>query len=506
MITVWINGISYPAEGGSRIADLPPYRAIAAMPCGGRSVCGKCKVQAEGALSAPDAAERETLTSDELAAGIRLACHARILGDCRITLPDAAGDQVHLAGEGRATAVHPAFARYGIALDIGTTTLAAALYDRAGHLLAKAGALNPQKGFGADVISRMEAALAGNAHTLAVLLREGIDELIRTLCRDGGISPYEVDAMTVTGNTVMLHLLTETDVEPLTHAPFAARRLFGECLTAEELGLTALSPACEIYLPPCAAAFVGADLICALMATRPWEGEGASLLIDIGTNGEMALSHEGKLLFCSTAAGPAFEGAGLSMGMSGRVGAIDRVELRSGRLAPHVIGDILPVGICGSGVVDAIACLLEIGELDESGYLENSPALIYPPVSITAQDVRAIQLAKSAIYAGIRTLLTKADLQTRQVNRLYIAGGFGSYLNVVSAGKIGLIPAELIPTVRVVGNAALEGAAILLLDSAQRTRAAELSEAPVADLATDPAFASYYMEGMLFTSSDSDFE
>ncbi|MBQ7354189.1 MAG: DUF4445 domain-containing protein [Clostridia bacterium] len=499
MPTVVFNDISYIVPEGSRISDLPPYKESAALPCGGHGKCGKCKVTAKGMLSPLSATEREGLTSDEIESGVRLACCTTVCGDCVICTLDArTSARIRIAGDMPEISLHPAFSAYGVCVDIGTTTLAARLYNGEGTLLAEAGGLNPQSAYGADVISRIEAALKGEAHELAMSIRRAIDALLTELTRAAGIAPNAIDGMVITGNTVMLHLLTETSVEPLSHAPFAAERLFGEVLTAGELALTALSPDAEIYLPPCAAAFVGADITTALLASGICGQQGTALLVDIGTNGEMALWHDGRLTFCSTAAGPAFEGADISMGMGGKEGAIDSVCLVNGSLYAHVIGNIAPAGICGSGVVDTVACLLDTEQLDETGYLEDDPAMIAEPVSITQEDIRAVQLAKSAIHAGIRTLLHRAGIAPEAVGTLAIAGGFGSYLNTDNACKIGLLPAEMRPAIRVIGNAALAGAAMVLLSRDLREQCARCATGEVAELSTDPVFADEYMERMLF--------
>jgi uncharacterized 2Fe-2S/4Fe-4S cluster protein (DUF4445 family) len=297
----------------------------------------------------------------------------------------------------------------------------------------------------------------------------------------------------------MLHLLTNTSPEPLSHAPFAAERLFGEILSAKELGLCSLSDNASIYLPPCIAAFVGADTVCAILASGMCGSDNTSLLTDIGTNGEMALLRNGELHVCSTAAGPAFEGVGISMGMRGGVGAIDKVMLQNGMPFAHVIGNVPPVGICGSGLVDAIACLLMNETLDETGYLDDDTVEISDPVVLTQQDIRMVQLAKSAICAGIRTLLHKSQITAADISVFYIAGGFGSYLDIKNAGRIGLIPNELTSKVKVIGNAALTGAAMLLLDKELSDKASAITKnVKVADLATDPFFAEEYMTGMLF--------
>ncbi|MBR2459825.1 MAG: DUF4445 domain-containing protein, partial [Clostridia bacterium] len=309
----------------------------------------------------------------------------------------------------------------------------------------------------------------------------------------------QIDAAIITGNTVMLHLLTATSTEPLSHAPFKAERLFGESLSAETLELTSLASDALIYLPPCAEAFVGADLTTALIASGIVGSKDTHLLVDIGTNGEMALVHGERLLLCSTAAGPAFEGAGLSMGMGAKPGAINKVTVQDGNLLVDTIDGAEPKGICGSGVVDAVAALLVTEELDETGLLDDDEAVIAAPVVLTQGDIRMVQLAKSAIHAGMRTLLRYAELECEDVVALHVAGGFGSYLDIRNAGRIGLIPEELVQKVKILGNAALVGASMLLLSNEVRQECQRiLDDAQVVVLSSNPVFTEEYMERMFF--------
>ena len=499
---VW-NGNSLTCPAGTVLGDLMQAGGHGHMPCGGHGKCGKCRVTVVGEVSDPTEDEKRALSPEELAGGIRLACRVTVLGDCTVTTAEQGRGQIVTHGAFPASMndkeLDPSWSGYGAAIDIGTTTLAARLYGREGKLLSETSRLNPQSAWGADVISRMEAAMAGNGGKIAQITRRALDGMLTELAIAASVETYDVGSVVITGNTVMLHLLTETDVEPLTHAPFAAERLFGETLTAKELGLTALPPDAPVYLPPCIAAFIGADTVTATLASDLREIPETALLCDIGTNGEMVLWHEGTLYACSTAAGPAFEGAGISMGMSGRVGAIDRVWVRDGSIEAHVIGEGDPVGLCGSGLVDAVAALLDTELLDETGYLEDDPVEIAEPVTIIQEDIRAVQLAKSAIHAGMRTLIHTARLVCDDVATLYIAGGFGSYLDVTNAGKIGLLPEELTDRVTVLGNAALTGAAMLLLCEELRAVCERLAkDTRIVELATNPVFVSEYMERMMF--------
>ena len=311
----------------------------------------------------------------------------------------------------------------------------------------------------------------------------------------------------------MLYLLSRTSPEPLSHAPFTLTRSFGETLSAGELGLSVLNRDVKVYLPPCISAFVGADTTCAILTaltrclTSDTSGEGLltlrgkapSALADIGTNGEMALWNNEKLLVCSTAAGPAFEGVGISRGMRGESGAIDKVSVVNGQLCATVIGGGEAKGICGSGLIDAVAALLDTELIDETGYLEDEEVTVLSPITLTDKDIRAVQLAKSAISAGIKTLIHEAGVSINDLTALYIAGGFGNYLNKVSAGRIGLLPIELIGKTENIGNAALIGAEMLLLNKDYRLCAERLSaDAVTVELSTSKYFSDAFISGMLF--------
>ena len=496
MATVTINGVSHLAESGALLSDVVAPHAGLETPCGGHGRCGKCRVFAKGALSEPTAEEKKLLTADELQQGVRLACCTRVLGDCQVSTGTLNREYV-LGSGGNLSAGAPLFSRWGAAIDVGTTTLAACLYGPDGTLLAQAGRMNPQARWGADVITRIGAALDGEADALAQSVRQGINELLESMAAQADIPAADIDALVITGNTAMLYLLTGTNPDALSHAPFEADRLFGERLTGQQLDLCCAKA--TVYLPRCFSSFVGADTATALLASDILERGGIRLMADIGTNGEIALWDGQRLLCCSTTAGPAFEGAGLSMGMPGRDGAVDHVSVQNGTLKAHVLGDGEAVGICGSGVVDALACLLEIDQMDETGLLDPEPAEICRPVTLTQKDVRAVQLAKSAVAAGIHTLVKTADLSFSQVDELAVAAGFGSYLDVQSAGRIGLIPEELAPRVRVLGNAALRGASMLLLDRSQIDRCEALTQgAQTVDLVSNPVFIQAYTDCMFF--------
>lgn len=492
MATVWINDIPQQIAAGKRLSDV---LSRAPHPCGGKGICGKCRVRATGALSPLSREEERHLTPFEIADGMRLSCCTIVEGDCRVTVDTDSVMAVVVDGKSSAAAVSPTFAAYGAAVDIGTTTIAARLHDTTGRLLAQTGCANPQVAFGADVLSRVQTA--GEGSNLTAPLQSAVNALLSDLAGEAGIAPAAIDGVVITGNTVMLCFLTATDPDSLAQAPFAPPRAFNETVTAASVGLTTLAPNRSVYLPPCAAAFIGADAVCAALACDMADGR-TTLLADMGTNGEMLLAHKGTIYACSTAAGPAFEGVGISCGMPAVTGAIDEVTPLNGRLLCRTIGGGRAEGICGSGLVDSAACLLATEEMDASGYLDAAVSL-GDGVTLTQEDIRALQQAKAAVSAGLQTLLHHADLTADKVEILYTAGGFGSRLNGRNAAAIGLIPQTLATRIQPVGNAALDGASRLLLDVNTRAQMAAMADKiHVIELATDPYFADLFIQNMSF--------
>lgn len=488
-LTIWKNGISQTAsfDGTPLVQTVLAQAGLAVdQPCGGRGVCGKCAVRLEGQVSPPNAAEEK--------AGTRLSCQAVLLGDASVWLADSTENRIE-QGSQSLTPGTPLGRGIGAAIDIGTTTVVLKLYDlQTGRELAAAACMNPQRAVAADVVGRMEAALKGQGHQLRAQIVNALEQLLAKACRDAAAEPKDVDFLVVAGNTTMLYLLTGRDPECLSHAPFQADDLFDRDDTL--LGI-------PCYYPACMNAFVGADITCAVLASGMDRIPDTALLCDIGTNGELALWKDGKLYVTSTAAGPAFEGAGISCGCGSVTGAIDRVVVENGQIQAHTIGEEKAVGVCGSGLIDAIAAFLETEAIDETGAAEENALPLRDGICLLQKDIRTLQLSKAAIAAGIQTLLESAGVSEDQVSSLYIAGGFGSHLNVASAAAIGLIPASLQNRVQVLGNAALTGAAMMLLDQAQKSRAQTLAASSThVNLGGNPKFNAHYMEQILFGDSD----
>ena len=457
-------------------------------PCGGKHTCGKCRVWASGCLSEPTPAEQLLLGKARLADGIRLACMCRVLGEAVIRL-EPMGTEVmtwtripHLCCTEQGV---------GFACDIGTTTVALRLYDRTnGQLLAEAAEENAQRIYGADVIARIQACREHGVSVLSGIIRQQLDVFLTMSEQHGIEKPVEG---VITGNTTMLHIFAGLDPASLAAAPFRVPSHFGRQIDACVSDM-------PVYLPRCVGAYVGADTVCAVLASGMLEKEGVSLLADIGTNGEIVLYHNGELLCCSAAAGPAFEGVGLSSGMPAAPGAVCKAWAGEDGLHFETIGEKEPVrGICGSGIIDLLAAFRRLEILDESGYLAAPVQLADSKVSVTPADVRSLQLAKAAVCAGICTLLHEAGLTAADICHFYVAGGFGSCLNPSSAAAIGLFPAELQTRVSFIGNAALGGAVMMLLDPSLRAKAeAAAGSAREIELSRNVFFMEKYIDCMEF--------
>ena len=448
-------------------------------PCGGHGKCGKCAVALSGAVSEPDEVETKF--------GKRLSCRARLLGDATVTLAESEGQmQIEMGGGEGKYALRPMSGRYGGAVDIGTTTVAVKVYDlTTGECVGSAAAKNPQTAVAADVMGRIEAAMKGQLERLRDLIHDTLRTLLTEACPTGQLP----DSLAITGNTTMLYLLCGRDPTCLSAAPFRADTLFDTEWTLFD------RPA---YLPPCMNAFVGADITCAILASGMCDSSETALLCDIGTNGEIALLKDGKLYVTSTAAGPAFEGAGISCGCGSVPGAIDRAWSENGEIRVHTIGDVTPTGLCGSGLIDAIATGLTEELIDETGALDD-PIILHGSITLEPRDVRSVQLAKAAIAAGITTLLQASNTAPEAVKTLYIAGGFGSHLDIESAVTIGLLPAELASRAKVIGNAALHGTVHALLDRDRHQALTSIAALSThVNLGGDPRFNENYIECMMF--------
>lgn len=406
----------------------------------------------------------------------------------------------------------------GMAVDIGTTTVVAYYYDlTTGALLDTQSALNPQRAFGADVISRIGAAkesqgLAQQTQAILSLLQD----MTSAFARNTGLNPDRLYHITIAANTTMLHLLCGLDPSGIAAAPFISADLLGWDLSVARLGLGFGCPDGKVSLLPCISSYVGADITAGMVSCGLEQAGEKAVYLDVGTNGEMAYRGKEGLLCCSTAAGPAFEGAHIRCGTGGIPGAVSRVWLEEGELRYETIGGQPAVGICGSGLIDAVAVLLQIGAVDETGRLldedeleapwsgridEEGNFLLVPEqgILLTQQDLREVQLAKAAICAGIDTLLHASGETAETLSRILIAGGFGAHIDPDSAVAIGLLPPEAKGRVQAIGNAAGAGAAAALLSRQALSRMLALpAQCRYLELSGDGFFQEAYVERMMF--------
>lgn len=418
----------------------------------------------------------------------------------------------------------------GLALDIGSTTIAAYLCSlTSGRLLAAGSLMNPQVAFGEDVMARISYIQEHPGEGLARLrdtVREGVNGLIGTLTAEAGLAAAEILELTVVGNTAMHHLLLGIDPLPLGVSPFTPAVHRSLDIKARDLGIVA-HPGANVHLLPIEAGFVGADNVGVLIALTPHRQDEQLLIIDVGTNGEMVLGNRERLLSCSCATGPALEGAHIRFGMRAAPGAIEgvRIDRESGEVSLRIIGDEGQVpgspargarGICGSGIIDGVAELHRAGLIDDSGRFRSDTAsprlleregrrefviawpeetLLAEPITISQQDIRNVQLAKAALYAGAKLMMRR--LGVTSLDRVILAGAFGSYIDPEKAMRLGLFPDCDLAKVSAAGNAAGDGARICLLDRERRREAETLSrQVQYLELTTEPDFQEEFLAAL----------
>jgi uncharacterized 2Fe-2S/4Fe-4S cluster protein (DUF4445 family) len=583
MVTVTFapSGASVSVETGSTLLEAAGAAGLTFhAPCGGVGRCGKCLVEVHAGVSEPSEAERKVFAPAELAAGQRLACQARVVADCEVSVPAGSlilKHRIAVEGIGREIDIEPCVekvalrlpppsaedpradldrvlealdrdvvsapslpllrglpetlraqsyqvtavlqdrvltaleagdtsqAAYGAAVDIGTTTVVLYLcLLPTGEVVGIASDLNPQAQFGDDLVSRINLAISepDGLEQLHRAICNLVDDLLTRATTAAEVRRDQVYELAVVGNTCMTHLFLGVSPKGLSALPFASVFRGGQYVAAADLGLR-INPVGRVYVVPNIGGFVGADTVGVIVASELDLADGPRAAVDIGTNGEIVVSHAGALYACSTAAGPAFEGARIRQGMRAAAGAIDAVSI-DGDVHYHVIGDTAPRGLCGSGLVDAVAGMVQAGVVGETGRLlppeelppqaekvkrrvvENDLGLEFilasaeetglgRPVSVTARDVRELQLAKGAIFAGITLLLDRAGLKPMDLDRLLLAGAFGNYIRRESAIAIGLVPDLPEGRLQSIGNAAGLGARLVLGSASLRRRAEEVS-------------------------------
>ncbi len=513
---------------------------IIETPCGGKGTCGQCRVVITKGAPAPNAAETERLETDELARGVRLACQTEIHRDMLVEVPAASrflGQKILAEGIAAECKLEPSVSLdpddaagllYGCAFDVGTTTIVGTLINLStGEQVTSASSANPQIPLGDDVIARIGHAGNSGLSELQTLVVRCVNELIETTCGRAGIGIESVYEVTLAGNTTMNHLLLGIDPTPLAHAPYEAVLLDGKVSAPEELGIR-IRPGGRVYTMPNIAGYVGGDTVGVILAAGMEDYDGLQIALDIGTNGELVLGGSRRLVACSTAAGPAFEGARIKHGMRAAKGAIEKV-LFDGDVRLNVIGAHKPRGLCGTGTIDAVAALLDAGIIESTGRMlppdelpdglsdavrarvgeENGQPCftlataeesdIDGPILFTQRDVREVQLGKGAIAAGTNIILREYGATVDQLDRVLLAGAFGNFIRARSALRIGLLPPIPRHKVEFIGNAAGTGSKMVLMGKRCRARAEAIGkETEYIELAGRPDFQMEFAAAMLF--------
>jgi len=468
-------------------------------PCGGQGKCGKCLVR----LGRQDGEEV-------------LACRTYIDGDLDVYLPDEMDMEIAGAQAAVTTLSGKQGQKLGVAVDIGTTSVVAHLTDlETCARVATASGVNAQRPYGADVISRIQYCAEHGHDALTKAIRDQLAALILEACAAANARTDDIVYITIAANTIMQHLVAGYSPVGMGVAPFTPVSLFGEELPAWD-GLPVARDA-KVYLAPAISSYVGGDITAGMLAAGLEETDGPVVYLDIGTNGEIAMKRGNKYYTCATAAGPAFEGAEITMGMAAIRGAIDKVRWEQG-LKFSTIGDAEAQGLCGSGLLDALAVLLETGAVDETGRLLDQDEIphgisahirvqvdgtnaffLTKDVCMTSADIRKLQLAKSAIASGIQVLLKHSEVSEAEVKSFILAGGFGSFMDQNSAAKIGLFPKSFLPVSKTMGNTAGEGAAIALCSASARAALADMRErCEYIELSTSAEFNEQFIENILF--------
>jgi uncharacterized 2Fe-2S/4Fe-4S cluster protein (DUF4445 family) len=524
---------------------------IVDAPCDGTGTCGKCRIKISTEQFQNYREEsHEHLIQTEREEGWVLACQSIVLGNLEVELDRHVDDELKILSDGHTTHVEvdswitktfdasiattsvkagdvvlaiesgdTTGAQFGVAVDIGTTTLVVALIDlNDGKEIAVASSLNPQAHHAQDVLSRIK--LGSKPEGLALLHGELITELNRLLIEvaaDAHIAIHNIYEAVFSGNTTMLHLATGTNPASLGKYPYTPALVCGDQLRAADIGLD-IAPNGLVYLPPIISAYVGADITSGILAAKLAEQHGVTLFVDIGTNGEMVLAVNGELTATSTAAGPAFEGMNITCGMRASRGAIEFVSLADDNVEIKTIANAEPAGLCGSGLLDVVGELAAYGGVDKNGRFQTNGSLphrswknrfdllegkpifrIADLVYLSQKDIRQVQLAKAAVRAGIELMLHANNLTPDQVDRVLIAGSFGFHLRANSLINLGLLPREFKDRVEFVGNTSKSGARAFLLNYHLRAQLKNLvQKVHVLELANDPAFEKTFIQAILF--------
>lgn len=484
-------------DDGNLLALLLESGAYVDNPCNGKGLCGKCKVRIiSGDVSEITEAEKKFLTESEVEEGIRLSCLTEVRGEVSVELlQKERKHKVLTKGYVPEFDADEGLSGLGIAIDIGTTTVVTSLIDREnGRELANASMINAQKHFGLDVLTRItyeyEHPETG-VKELQEAIVKSIDGMIEEVCAEAGKDSGEVREIVVAANCTMLHMLLGVDARALGRAPYKPEFTDARTVTAKEIGIRK-APEALLYCLPSVSAYIGADIVAGAYVCELQKKRGNVLFIDIGTNGEIVLAADGRILCCSCAAGPALEGMNISSGMRAAEGAVEDVKITEDGVKLITIGGEEPAGICGSGILAAVKELLRTGIVKKTGAFvkkeqlkegdfrypmiqvdgEGKRAFILceePRLLVTQGDVRQVQLAKGAVLSGFTALLNKAGIQMEDLDEVMIAGQFGAHLPAESLTGTGILPDEVKDKLVYVGNSSKTGAYMALMSKKARS-------------------------------------
>ena len=461
------------------------------FPCGGKGTCGKCKVRLLDGEIATTETHRQRLEQLGLASDWRLSCFSLCTND--ITLEIEQFNHLILADESEFEFTPRE--GYGVAVDLGTTTIVAQLVDlSSAKVLAVETMLNPQVKFGADLISRIQACLDGHAAEMTSIVRSSIGTIIRLMLKKHDVALQKI---VLVGNAAMQLIFSNCDVAPLSAYPFHINNPGLKTFKPEEL-VWDFDVKENVLFYPSIGSFVGSDILAGIAATGLHQKENYTALIDLGTNGEIVIGNKNQVVCASTAAGPAFEGANISMGMRAVTGAISSLQLVDGKIEASVIGNTVPKGICGSALIDAIALLRKMELIGIFGEINSGEQQIpiAGKVILTQRDINEFQLAKAAIAAGLTILARTLSIWLTDIEEIYIAGAFGSYINIGNVVETGMIelPARKIHKM---GNTALIGAKMFLFSDLGIANDI-LAKTTHISLEADPGFQDIYVDKLLF--------
>ncbi len=482
---------SFEVEKKSQLHDIL-FNYGVEFPCGGHARCRGCRIRIkEGHLPITDP-QKNILNDKELNDGWRLACQGSVQDNLTVELDQWKSDVLSDDSDYQFSPMDG----LGIAIDLGTTTLAAQLVNReTGEVLAVETAINPQAKYGGDIMTRIDAASRlEKQNEMQRIIRTKINEMIMELFRSSNENKLRLKRIIIVGNAVMHNIFCGIDVTAMGYHPFEPISNKLEIYKPSELGWD-FGEDVSIEFLPGVGSFIGSDILIGAWAKKVIESNGIKVLVDLGTNGEIMVGNKEKILAASTAAGPAFEGAGISMGMRAATGAISSVITRNGEIIPKILGSEKARGICGSGLVDAISAYLDDGTIKADGrFVTGESIMVMDPVIITQKDIRELQLAKGAIATGIRLLLKELDKREKDVEEVYLSGAFGNYISKRSSRRIGLLnfPKKKITTA---GNTALLGAKMALFNKDEINNFYEIRENTThLDLSMHPDFTDVFAE------------